>query len=172
MSLCTDKTNRCLRTCVLHWRHLGAHWPIFGLPTRWRAGWCSSLYILHSKVDLTRRRSVIESRFLVGGFTRDVSACCVRVSSTGVILVLTERATLTWMGQRFCANLVPRCSFRWLQKPLEAAEPNYFSLVQTRSFVYTLRMNILTCAQLKLDDYAEFQIVPTIYNQTWSYCIA
>jgi hypothetical protein len=28
-----------------------------------------------------------------------------------------------------------------------------------------LRMNILTCAQLKLDDSAEFQIVPTISNQ-------
>jgi hypothetical protein len=45
---------------------------------------------------------------------------------------------------------------------LETAEPNYFSRVQTRGFVYTLRMNILTCAQLKLDDSAEFQIVPTI----------
>jgi hypothetical protein len=28
-----------------------------------------------------------------------------------------------------------------------------------------LRMNILTCAQLKLDDSAEFQIVPAIPNQ-------
>jgi hypothetical protein len=57
--------------------------------------------------------------------------------------------------------------------PLETAEPNYFSRVQTRGFVYTLRMNILTCAQLKLDDSAEFQIVPTISNQiSHIYCTA
>jgi hypothetical protein len=35
---------------------------------------------------------------------------------------------------------------------------------QTRGFVYTLGMNILTCAQLKLDDSAEFQIVQKIAN--------
>jgi hypothetical protein len=39
-------------------------------------------------------------------------------------------------------NLIPRCSFRWLHKPLETAEPNYFSRIQTHGFVYTLRMNI------------------------------
>jgi hypothetical protein len=69
------------------------------------------------------------------------------------------------IGNGSKSNLVPRCSFRWLHKPLETAEPNYFSRVQTRGFVYTLRMNILTCAQLKLDDSAEFQIVPKKYNQ-------
>jgi hypothetical protein len=47
----------------------------------------------------------------------------------------------------------------------QTAEPNYFSHVQTHGFVYSLCMNILTCAQLKLDDSAEFQIVPTISNQ-------
>jgi hypothetical protein len=43
--------------------------------------------------------------------------------------------------------------------------PNYFSRVQTHGFVYTLRMNILACAQLKLDDSTEFQIARTICNQ-------
>jgi hypothetical protein len=52
------------------------------------------------------------------------------------------------------SNLVSRYSFRRLHKPLETAEPNYFSRVQTRGFVHTLRMNILTNAQLKLDDSA------------------
>jgi hypothetical protein len=36
---------------------------------------------------------------------------------------------------------------------------------RTLHFVYTLRMNILTCAPRKLDDAAEFQIVPTISIQ-------
>jgi hypothetical protein len=63
-------------------------------------------------------------------------------------------------------NLVPRCSFRWLHKPLETAEPNYFSRVQTRGFVYTLRMNILTCAQLNLDDSKIKQVTLTSTKYT------
>jgi hypothetical protein len=47
------------------------------------------------------------------------------------------------VATKYFLNLVPRCSFRSLHKPLETAEPNYFSRVQTRDFVYTLRMNIL-----------------------------
>jgi hypothetical protein len=61
-----------------------------------------------------------------------------------------------WRG-----NLLPRCSFRLWKRLIEL----YLSRVQTRGFVYTLRMTILTCAWLKLDDSAEFQIVPTISNQ-------
>jgi hypothetical protein len=80
----------------------------------------------------------------------------------------SERRTMAMLAP--VGNLVPRCAFRWLHKSLEIAKPNYFSRVQTRGFVYTLRMNILTCAQLKLDDYAEFQIVQTISNQISILC--
>jgi hypothetical protein len=39
----------------------------------------------------------------------------------------------TWWQQFMVViNLVPKRSLRWLHKPLELAEPNYFSRVQTR----------------------------------------
>jgi hypothetical protein len=65
-----------------------------------------------------------------------------------------------------CHQSRPRRSFRYtkLWNRLNRTMTNYFSRVQTRGFEHTLGMNILTCTQLKLDDSAEFQIVPTIKN--------
>jgi hypothetical protein len=49
-------------------------------------------------------------------------------------------------------SLVPRCLFRWLRPQTSGKVwPNFFSHVQTSDFVYKLHMNILTCAQPKIE---------------------